>query len=235
MTELHFPCGIQNSGGNEASLDENAEGDDPFCSRRAILLWVLGKSHEPLSLLPKELVKSRICPMLAPPLASGHWVLLDGAVHVSGNKKVVMSAQTGCGTTRVPWSVPICNDGSSWRFAARMSPLGLLGIDNLLEYDAASAHLRRRSANGGWGSPEGITPPINTRGRRASSLVIVDVDTQCWKFRIGLDKWLSAWAPLCVSQTEYSQLKLSVVLLRNRARAEFVNFRRGHGKETVGI
>merc|ERR1711904_279196 len=100
----------------------------------------------------------------------------------------------GCGTTRIPWSIPIHSDGATWRFSVQMSPLGLLAIDNVLEYDAASALLRRRSGNGGWDAPSEISPP--KKSRRANGLVFVDVDTLQWMFRIGLDTWKSQWLPL---------------------------------------
>ena len=156
-------------------------------------------------------------------MRSGQWVLVDGAEISESDPMTVLWARSGCGTAKLPWSMPIWIDGACWRFAVKMKPLGVVCIDNLLEYDAAAAVLRRRSGNGGWGAPSDLTPPRSRKGRRVASVVTVDVDTLNWSFRVGLDEWISQWVPFHFSRQNFSSLRLSVVLLRNGAECTFLN------------
>ena len=196
---------------------------NPFCPRQELLPWIVQNSKTALCLLSDDFVRSHLVPCFGGPLRSGQWVLVDGAEISESDPMTVLWARSGCGTAKLPWSMPIWIDGACWRFAVKMKPLGVVCIDNLLEYDAAAAVLRRRSGNGGWGAPSDLTPPRSRKGRRVASVVTVDVDTLNWSFRVGLDEWISQWVPFHFSRQNFSSLRLSVVLLRNGAECTFLN------------
>ena len=188
----------------------------PFCPRRQLLRYVVAKSRTLLSCLSEDFLEAHLLPFLAPELSSGAW-LSEAA---EGHKVRLMVA--GCGTQKVTWSVPLLLDGAAWRFAVRMRPLGVLCIEQLVEYDAAAAMLRRRSSSGGWGAPE-LQPPVSRKARREASRVLVDLDTLSWRFRIGLDDWLSDWIPCSFAREQFHSLKLSVVLLGYGAECSFLS------------
>ncbi len=195
---------------------------DPFCPRQEALPWIVKKSNTALCLLSDDFVRLHLVPYFGGPLHFGHWLLVDDAEVKETDRMTVIWARSGCGTAKIPWSLPIYIDGACWRFAVKMKPLGVVCLDNLLEYDAAAAVLRRRSANGGWGAPSDLQPPVSMKGRRAASVVIIDVDTLNWSFRVGLDKWISHWVPFHFPIHSFSCLRLSVVLLRNGAECTFL-------------
>lgn len=195
---------------------------DPFCPRQEVLPWIVKKSNTALCLLSDDFVRLHLVPYFGGPLHFGHWLLVDDAEVKETDRMTVIWARSGCGTAKIPWSLPICIDGACWRFAVKMKPLGVVCLDNLLEYDAAAAVLRRRSANGGWGAPSDLQPPVSIKGRRTASVVIIDVDTLNWSFRVGLDKWISHWVPFHFPIHSFSCLRLSVVLLRNGAECTFL-------------
>lgn len=197
---------------------------NPFCPRQELLHWIVQKSNTSLSLLSEDVVRAHLSPYFGSPLHCGEWEQLEEAELSEDQKTVVWPVRSGCGTAKIPWSSPIWLDDSCWRFAVKMKPLGVLCVDHLLEYDAAAAVLRRRSANGGWGTPSDLQPPVSRKGRRASSVVMLDVDTATWSFRIGLEQWLSHWVPLHFPKERLgSCLRLSVVLLRNGAQCTFLD------------
>ena len=133
----------------------------PFCPREDLLYWIIQKSDSAFSLLSEDFLRTHLAPYFGRPLKCGVWESPDA--EISNDQKTVKAAPSGCGTAKISWSLPICLDGASWHFAVQMKPLGVLCVDHLLEYDAAAAVLRRRSANGGWGAPRDLQPPVSKK------------------------------------------------------------------------
>ena len=63
------------------------------------------------------------------------------------------------------------------------------------------------------------------KARRTASRVLVDLDTLAWRFRIGLDDWLSDWVSCSFGREQFHSLKLSVVLLGHGAECSFLGSR----------
>eukprot|EP00927_Polykrikos_kofoidii_P039301 TRINITY_DN33718_c0_g1_i2.p3 TRINITY_DN33718_c0_g1~~TRINITY_DN33718_c0_g1_i2.p3 ORF type:complete len:201 (+),score=38.21 TRINITY_DN33718_c0_g1_i2:153-755(+) len=176
----------------------------PPGSRPLVAPWRSTSSRFCGGLLDSDLVDEKVTSFLAaPPLTTGRWLEPAPSPPSSPLGRVrpsilvvegPHSAASNGGACKVVWSVPMVVDGGLWRFSVRMSPLGVLCLENVLEYDAATALVRRRSASGGWGVPDGISPPLRN-GRRRAGVVLIDVDTWRWLFRVGLDGWRSPWAP----------------------------------------